>query len=95
MNVTIDDAVCARSGVFATAIDEELVLLDPKSGQYFGAGPVGVNIWNILSKHEEGVTVDAVCKEVMQQFEIDPETCRYDVLSFLNDLISRDLIYRL
>jgi Coenzyme PQQ synthesis protein D (PqqD) len=35
--------------------------------------------------------VDELCATLMQEFEIDAERCRREVLEFLNDLVKRGL----
>ncbi|MCU4653922.1 PqqD family peptide modification chaperone [Roseibacterium sp. SDUM158016] len=89
MAVSLDNSVIARKDVFATAIDNELVLFDPDQGSYFGSGAVGDCIWSMIS--DERVVAD-ICDALMEQFEVERATCEADVIEFLNALENRGLI---
>jgi hypothetical protein len=69
--------------------DTEMVMLDIERGAYFGLQGVGKAIWDLL---ETPVTVDELCGHLMEQFEVDAETCRRDVTGFLEELRARELV---
>ena len=69
--------------------DTEMVMLDIERGTYFGLQGVGKTIWDSL---ETPATVDELCVLLMDRFEVDGETCRRDVTSFLEALRAHDLI---
>jgi hypothetical protein len=51
---------------------------------------VGSEIWNAIEKPRR---VDELCNALLQEFEIDVDTCRREVLVFLNDLVERGLAH--
>jgi len=69
--------------------ETETVMLDIEGGRYFGLRDVGKAIWEAL---EEPITVDAICADLMQRFEVDEDTCRREVGAFLKQLHEQDLI---
>jgi hypothetical protein len=69
--------------------DSEAVMLDIESGTYFGLRNVGKAIWDRL---ERPVKVEDLYAELMEEFEVDPATCRTDVDSFLADLDAKGLL---
>jgi hypothetical protein len=84
-------SVVRQSGrVFAQEIDNDLVLLDIEQGDYFGTEIVGQHIWRLLT---EPVAVAQICAQVMTRFSgVDTATCEADVLEFLNELSTAELI---
>jgi hypothetical protein len=88
MRVRLDSVVVRDGEPIATTIDDEVVMLSPRAQAYFGLGTVGSEIWHAI---EQPRRVDEICATLSQQFEIDAETCRREVLDFLNDLVERGL----
>ena len=87
--ITLTTRVCAKPTVFGTSVDDDLILFDPESGTYYGAGAVGQKIWDLITDERE---VKAVCDDLLEEFDIDRQTCEADVLEFLNTLHAKGLI---
>ena len=84
------EAVVVRRGEPLTAdVDGDLVMLDPRRGQYFGADRVGRRIWDLLAQPQ---TVDELCSELEGQFDVAPDRCRAEVLDFLAQLADAELL---
>lgn len=90
MAVQSDSLVVRDSEPIFTTIDEEVVMLSPRAQAYFGLGMVGSEIWNAIEKPRR---VEELCAALLQEFEVDAETCRREVLDFLNDLVERGLAH--
>jgi hypothetical protein len=69
--------------------DTETVMLDIERGTYFGVQEVGKAIWDHL---EHPTTVDDLCSHLMDEFEVDRDTCLEQVQAFLGDLLEHRLI---
>jgi hypothetical protein len=76
--------------VLSSKIDEEVVLMSIEAGYYFGLEPVGSRIWEILS--EKPATFDELVTQLMDEYDVDMETCQNDVKSFIDDMVSKKLI---
>jgi len=70
-------------------VDESLIMMSVEQGMYFGLEGVGPRIWALL---EQPRTVDEICAALMEEFEIDAEACRTDVLGFLHELADARLL---
>jgi hypothetical protein len=90
MTVRSDSLVVRDSEPIFTTIDDEVVMLSPRAQAYFGLGTIGSEIWNAIDKPRR---VDELCAALLQDFEVDAETCRREVLDFLNDLVERGLAH--
>jgi hypothetical protein len=67
----------------------ELVILNLKSGMYYGLDSVGARIWNLI---QEPKTVSAVLDTLLEEYDVEPDRCESDLFLLLSDLAGRDLL---
>ena len=89
MSYSDDQRFIASADALARVLDGELVMLDLKSGTYFGMNEVGARIWEILTA---GENIGSAMETLMSEFAVDPSTLREDIASLLLQLVERDLI---
>jgi hypothetical protein len=77
--------------VMSRTVDQELVLLDLRTGTYFGLDPVGARIWSHL---QEGCDVEATSLRLTDEFDVDPERARADVSALVDDLLAKELLVK-
>jgi len=70
-------------------VGDELVMMSAEKGQYIGLNEVGARIWELIDTLQG---VDAVCAELLKEYEVSPEACRTEVQSFLNELVKHGAI---
>ncbi len=87
--MTEGETVIIAKDVIYQELDGEMVLLDMKSGEYFGIDEVGSTIWALL---ERGKSTGEILLLLMQEYVVDELTCRNQVASFLNELQGAGLI---
>ena len=75
--------------MIAAEMDGDLVMMSIERGEYFGIGGVGTLAWELL---EQPTTVDQLCAAVCEAFEVDADTCRDDMLGFVNELLTLGLV---
>lgn len=73
----------------AAKVGDELVMMSAEKGNYIGLSEVGARIWELI---ETPQGVDAVCAQLLDEFEVEPEVCRAEVDSFLDELVTHDAI---
>jgi hypothetical protein len=90
------DSVLLSSTVVVASTDQvssdlagESVILNLKSGTYFGLNEVGSTIWSLI---QEPKSVEEICQMILQEYDVDPQTCEREVQSLLNDLLTAQLI---
>ena len=89
--IETDARVVARDVPVASTIDEELVVLNERTGEYQGLTGIGPEVWDRI---QDPVTVGTVVDQVMAEYDVDRETCTADVSDFVADLIEHDLAER-
>jgi len=75
--------------VFAQEVDGEMVLLDMNSENYFGLDEVGTAIWQAM---QEKGTLQEVHDAMLEQYEVEPEVLKKDLLDFAEKLKENGLI---
>jgi len=64
-------------------------MLDVDTGLYHGLNSIGHQIWRLI---EQPTFVLAVCDQLMQEYDVDNDTCYEQVLNFLNRLDRNNLL---
>ncbi len=78
----------AESVVYAV-LDGEGVLLDTRTGVYFGLDGVGTRIWELL---DASPTCDEIVRQLLVEYEVDEPRLSADVTEFLHTLVTRGLV---
>ncbi len=83
-------SVVTRNGEVAfRVIDGETVMMSLQAGKYYSLDQVGTRVWELL---EQPMTVEAICTALLEEFEVDRETCQRDVVQFLEMLAADELV---
>lgn len=70
-------------------VGEETVILDARSGTYFGLDPVGSRIWNLIG---QGLLPREACSRIAEEFGVPCNQVENDARSFLEDLEKHGII---
>jgi hypothetical protein len=88
-NLSLPKTVKISDNVLFQQINDECVLLNMESEQYFGLDDVGSRIWEILS--ENGDTAMAL-QLLLTEYDTDEQTLKYDLSVLLTELAQEKLI---
>lgn len=69
----------------ASAVDDELLLIDVDSGKFFALKEVGLRIWNLLDDESD---LDLIASQLCEEYEVAPDHARQSVASFADSLVS-------
>lgn len=70
-------------------LDGEAVILETRSGRYFGLNEVGTRMWLLLQRHGE---LEAAYRQLATEYQVAPHELRQDLQEFVTTLASRQLI---
>jgi hypothetical protein len=87
--LTLNNVVARSPRPFTAQAADELVMLDPGQGRYFGLDAVGNRVWELL---ETPRSVGDLCSALTGEFVVDAASCQRDVLAFLQQLADADLL---
>ena len=83
-------SVVVRSDALLTAeVDGELIAMSVDQGACYGMNPVGTRIWALLA---EPRSIDSLCDQLVQEYDVDPAICRRDVVDLLEALSAEQLV---
>ncbi|MGF7078502.1 PqqD family protein [Mucilaginibacter sp. UYCu711] len=78
-----------ESKFLASALGEEIVMMNTDNGAYIGVNSVGSDIWNLLS---EPIQTDRLVDEVGKMYDIDTEELKTEINNFLQRMLKHDMI---
>ena len=87
--MNIKSKITLSKNVFAQEIDEETIILDSETQEYFSINEIGKVIWSLL---EEKKSLEEIKAEMLDMYEVPQEQLEKDLLNFLQALEQKGLI---
>ena len=87
--INLDTLVTQADDVISAEIEDEIVMLRLESDAYYHTDDIGAEIWRRIA---EPTTVRALCEQLLELYEVEPETCQADVLAFLQEAHSEGTV---
>ena len=87
--VTEQSMVVAAPDLTTAYLDGEAVILDVNSGQYYGLNEVGARIFELV---EQPSSVDRIIGLLTDEYSVQGDDVKADLLAFLNDMAKKELI---
>ena len=75
--------------VLARKLDDEMVLLNLDSGEYFGLNDTGTRVWELLA---DGRSRDEVVTRLIEEFEVAAEVATSHVATLCEELLAAGLL---
>ena len=88
MDLSLRDTLRPRAQVVFRQLDDEAVLLDLKSGMYFGLNPVGTRVWQLLA---DQAALSAVLETLAGEYDVERDELERDLLTLGRELCDRGL----
>lgn len=89
MTIMPSDKLYQRRELQGSRVGDDLVIFDDRVGKYFATGPVGADIWAMLS---QPISAAALHERLIAMYDIDLETCRSQLQDFLTKMVDADLV---
>jgi hypothetical protein len=70
------DNVCCDLG-------KEMVVLNLKDSAYYGIDPIGKRVWSLI---QEQTSFQHILNQLLDEYDVDAETCRKDLVSLLDEM---------
>ena len=86
---TLESKVTFDTDVLFRDLDGEAVILNLKTGKYFGLDELGTRMWSLLIEYGQ---VEPAYRALLDEYEVTPEQLRDDLLAFIDNLASHDLL---
>lgn len=89
MQITSESTVAPTRRLVSADLGEEVILLHLENGLYYGLENVGARIWKLLQKP---VKVGEIERALLDEYDVEPETCHAEVVTLLQRLIDQNLV---
>jgi hypothetical protein len=87
--VTFSDRAAAPAHVLVRLLDQESVLLNLESEQYFGLDETGTRMWQVVTTSPN---IDAAYQELLAEYDVQPEMLRENLTELLGHLVEHGLL---
>ncbi len=87
--LTLDDNLLIPASVSFTFVDEDAVLLNMQTNQYYLLDEVGARLWGLL---RDGKSLRESYQTLLEEYEVDPAQLEQDVLELLENLKEQGLV---
>ncbi len=87
--ITLNTIISHSEDMLATDLDTEIIIMHVDTGQYINLKDVGSDIWRQIS---EPKAVSDIIKTLIDEYDVTAETCEKEVMAYLDELASTDLI---
>jgi hypothetical protein len=89
IDISISSIIIAEKDPVTSEMANEVAILDPKSGMYFGLDHVGARIWELI---QEPIAVKDIRNTILSEYDVDVERCERDLFVFFREMSNKGLI---
>ena len=89
MSETLVKHVTIPEDVMISRVEDEIVLLNLESEQYFALDDIGARVWELLSEYG---STDIVIEQITTEYDVEPDEFRDDLTKLLSDLTNAGLV---
>ena len=83
------DTVVRTTDLLSTTIDGQVVVTSIEKGSYIGLEGAGNHIWSLI---EKPIRIGNLCDRLQNEFDVSPEQCEEDVITFMEKLRENGLV---
>ena len=87
--VTFSDRAAAPKHVLVRLLDQESVLLNLETEQYFGLDETGTRMWHLVTTRPN---IGAAYEELLAEYDVQPEQLRENLAELLGQLVEHGLL---
>jgi hypothetical protein len=91
MTISFSDRVTVPDDVLISQLQEESVILNLDSERYFGLDDVGTRFLSVLTSSE---SIEAAYQRLREEYDVDSDVLRQDLLALVENLIDQGLLIR-
>jgi Coenzyme PQQ synthesis protein D (PqqD) len=91
MTISFSDRVTVPDDVLISQLQEESVILNLDSERYYGLDDVGTRFLSILTTSD---SIETAYEQLRDEYDVDPQVLRSDLLALIENLINQGLLIR-
>jgi coenzyme PQQ synthesis protein D (PqqD) len=87
--LTFNERAAAPAHVLVRFLDQESVLLNLQTEQYFGLDETGTRMWRMVTTSPN---IDAAYQELLTEYDVQPDLLRENLTELLGHLVEHGLL---
>jgi len=91
MTISFSDRVTVPDDVLISHLQEESVILNLDSERYYGLDDVGTRFLSVLTTSD---SIETAYDRLRDEYDVDPQVLRADLLALIEKLIDQGLLIR-
>jgi hypothetical protein len=91
MTISFSDRVTVPDDVLISHLQEESVILNLDSDSYYGLDDVGTRFLSVLTTSD---SIETAYELLRDEYNVDPQVLRTDLLALIESLIDKGLLIR-
>jgi hypothetical protein len=88
MDLSLNDSITIPDTVLFRELDGEAVLLNLKTGTYFGLNPVATRIWQLIAEQH---SLARVLQTMADEYDVDRDLLHKDLMELVEQLCAKGL----
>ena len=81
--------VCQKKDVYLTELDDDRVMMDLNTGNYYVLNGMGSIIWD---KIHDKIHISQLVQELLEEYDVEPDICEGQVMNYLKELQQINLV---
>jgi hypothetical protein len=91
MTISFSDRVTVPDDVLISNLQDESVILNLDRERYYGLDNVGTRFLSVLTTSE---SIESAYERLRDEYDVDPQILRTDLLALIENLIDQGLLIR-
>jgi hypothetical protein len=89
VEISVESTFSIPESVAWRNVNEEIVILKLKSGEYYTLNEIGQHIWQGISDQQN---VESILKQIVDQFDVTYDKVKEDVMRFLENMLKESIV---
>jgi len=89
VSVSLAQSASIAPDVIFRLLDGEAVLLNLKTGNYFGLDPIGTRAWELILEHR---SLERVHSALLEEYEVEADRLAQDLLALVSECCAKGLV---
>jgi len=91
MTISFSDRVTVPDDVLISQLQDESVILNLHSERYYGLDDVGTRFLSVVTTSD---SIETAYKRLREEYDVDPQVLRDDLLALIENLVDQGLLIR-
>lgn len=87
--VTLESVVRVSESQVSALLGDEVVILELKTGQYYGLEGIGPAVWKLI---QQPSLVRDVRDSIVRSYDVEESVCERDLLALFAELVRRQIL---